>query len=124
MVDVLCAADAKRDPAGIRNPGVSFRKAFVEEGIVDRAWEGNVNDPAPMDMSDFCASETEFLSTEAVWMLRNMRPDGDFVRELLQVRHGRRVILCLISMTEYAGSILREKSRWPSFLMRPTEPSE
>src|SRR5260370_7098645 len=53
VAEVFFVADAKGDPAGVRNPAVSLCKTACQESIMDWARERDVNNPSGVHVSDF-----------------------------------------------------------------------
>ena len=87
VTEVPLPADAKGNPAGVGNPAMLLSKTFRYQRISNGAWERNVQDPTGMHMPDLCVSESELLSSEAVWPNRDLRPCGNFLFEPRQVFH-------------------------------------
>jgi len=85
MAEVCFTAHLKCDPAGIGNPAVIFSKTFCQERIAHRTGKRYVNDPADVDMPNFCAAAEEFPISKTLWIKRYIRPSGDFSFEFLQV---------------------------------------
>jgi hypothetical protein len=65
-----------------------LRKAPLEENIVDRSRERNVNNAARVHMADFGSTQPEFPPAKAMRVSGNTRPGGELVLELPQVVHG------------------------------------
>lgn len=53
----------------------------------NRAGKRDINDPANMHVSEFCASEAEFLASESVRMNGYVWPRAQNLFELVQVFH-------------------------------------
>jgi hypothetical protein len=49
-------------------------KALRQERVMNRNGEGNVDDPAWMDVTDLCRSPPKFHSAKTMRMNRNPRP--------------------------------------------------
>jgi hypothetical protein len=64
-----------------------FGKPFRQEPVADGTGEGDVNDPAKMDVPDFRTAEAEFPASEAMQMDGYVRPLRDFAFELSEDVH-------------------------------------
>jgi len=64
-----------------------FSHTFRQERIANCARKRNIDDPANVDMPDFCASEDEFPAAKTMRMYRHIRPRGYFSFEFFQVFH-------------------------------------
>ena len=87
MLQVRLAADVKGNPAGIGNPMVLLCQTLVQERIADGPGKWDVNDPAPVYVSHFRVSKSEFPAYKTMWMHPYVRPRGYLGFERLQVVH-------------------------------------
>src|SRR5690348_7250356 len=88
MLQVVVPADAKGDPAGVRDPAVFLGQTFGQQRVVDRAGKRNIDDVAGVHVPDFRAAEAELAAAEAMRMNRDVRPGGKLVFQRFQVLHG------------------------------------
>jgi hypothetical protein len=73
-VFLIFMAHMKSYPTGIGNPAVLLGKTFCQERIAEGAGKWDINDPANMDVSDFCAPDEKFLPSESVPVNRDTWP--------------------------------------------------
>jgi len=65
-----------------------FRQTFRQERIANCARKRYIDDPANVDMPNFCAAAEEFPASKTMRMYRHIRPCGYFSFEFFQVfRH-------------------------------------
>jgi len=88
MLQVRFGADVKGNPAGVGNPMVLLCQTLVQERIADGPGKWDVNDPAPVYVSHFRVSKSEFPTYKTMWMHPHVRPRGHLGFERLQVVHG------------------------------------
>lgn len=62
-----------------------FRRPFRQERITNCARKRYIDDPANVDVPDFCAAEEELPASKTMRMYRYIRPCGYFSFEFLQV---------------------------------------
>jgi len=83
MLEIILTPNVKGDPAGVRNPVVFFGQTFCQERIAESARKWYIDDPPGVDLSDFGTLESEFPTSETMWMNRYLVPCGDFIFKLL-----------------------------------------
>ena len=62
---------------------MSLGETFLQQCIVDRAWERNVQGAVRVKVASFGVANTKFDSAEAMWVNGNLRPGRNFGLELL-----------------------------------------
>ena len=87
MLEVFFAANAEGDPTGVARPFVFFSKAVSQKGALNGEGEGNIDDPAGVDVAKFRARKPEFPSAEAMRPNRDMGPSRNHFFELCQMFH-------------------------------------
>jgi hypothetical protein len=83
MREVIFIANAEGDPSGVRNPVVLFGHTVCQECIAESPWKRYIDDAPGVDVSDFGTLESEFPTSETMWMSRHVRPCGNFTFEPL-----------------------------------------
>jgi hypothetical protein len=87
MIEVRFASNLKRRPPRIRKPAVLLGQTFRQKRIANRPGKRNVDDPASMDVSNFCPSKTEFSAAKTMRVNRDVPPRGNFFFEPLEMVH-------------------------------------
>lgn len=105
MLEIFLAADAKSDPARVRNPAVFHGKAFPQERIANRTRKRYINSAALVHVPDLGTAETEFSAAKAVRVSRYLRPRGYLVFQILQILHSLSTSLTIASMPKDACPI-------------------
>lgn len=79
MRQVLLAADAEGNPAGIWNPVVLDSQTIGQQRVMDRSRKGNVNNTVAVDMANFGAAYKEFNASETMWVRGDVSPSRDLL---------------------------------------------
>ena len=87
MLQIIVASNTERNPARIWHPLMLFRQMLIQQRIPDRAWKGNINNPAGMNMPDFCPSVTELSTSKSVRVHRNFEPRAYVLFKGFHVAH-------------------------------------
>lgn len=93
MDQIVFASDAEGGPAGIGDPMMFLRKAFVQQGVTHGARKRNVKGAIGVQVAEFGVANAKLVAAEAVRMHGDVRPGRNERFELLQrVCHGGLVL--------------------------------